>query len=407
MDSLRSSETLPVRTRRPRWLWLIPLAVVAGLLAWQKPWSGPARPAPAGAGMGPPAAPQAVGIAVVATGDMPVMLSGLGTVTPLAAVTVRSQLSGYLTAVTFREGQMVEKGDVLAQIDPRLYEAALAQYQGTLQRDQALLRNAQLDLARYQKLNTQDSISRQTVDTAQATVRQYEGTVKADQGQVDTQRANLDYTRITAPVAGRVGLRQVDAGNYVTAGDANGIVVLTQLQPISVVFTLPEDDLRAVMRQLRANATLTVAAFDRADATKLASGTLATVDNQVDVTTGTVKLRAVFDNADQALFPNQFVNTRLLVQTIPGATLLPAAAVQQGVNGPFVYRLQPGDTVSVQKVTLGATDGTSTIALSGVGPGDRVVVDGTDRLKDGAKVTVPPPAAPPATPSAIPSATGP
>ena len=390
MDNLRSLENPPVKPRRRLWPWVIPAVLIVGLVVWQKPWVGTTKPAATGTARGgPPGGPQAVGVAVVTTGDMPVVLTGLGTVTPLASVTVRSQLSGYLTAVTFREGQMVQKGDVLAQLDSRLYEAALTQYQGTLQRDQALLRNAQLDLTRYQKLNTQDSISRQTVDTGQATVRQYEGTVKADQGQVDTQRTNLDYTRIIAPVAGRVGLRQVDAGNYVTPGDSNGIVVLTQLQPISVLFTLPEDNLRAVMQQLRANATLAVTAFDRADATKLATGTLATVDNQVDVTTGTVKLRAVFDNADQALFPNQFVNTRLLVQTITGATLLPAAAVQQGVNGPFVYILKAADTVSVQTVKLGATDGTHTIALSGVTPGDRVVVDGTDRLKDGAKVTVP------------------
>ena len=323
---------------------------------------------------------------------MPVVLTGLGTVTSLATVTIRSQISGYLVSVAFREGQMVQKGDVLAQIDPRLYQGALTQYQGQLQRDQALLRNAQLDLARYQKLNTQDSISRQTVDTALSTVRQYEGTVKADQGLVDTQQTNLDYTRVTAPVSGRVGLRQVDAGNYVTPGDTNGIVVLTQLQPISVLFTLPEDNLRAVMQQLRSGAKLQVTIYDRADSTPLATGTLDTVDNQADTSTGTVKLRAVFDNADLALFPNQFVNTRLLVQTIGNAILLPSAAVQQGANGPFVYRIEPGNPgskVSVQAVKTGVGDGAHIVALSGVKEGDQVVVDGTDRLKDGAAVTVP------------------
>ena len=323
---------------------------------------------------------------------MPVTLTGLGTVTSLATVTVRSQISGYLVSIGFQEGQMVQKGDVLAQIDPRLYQAALTQYQGQLQRDQALLRNAQLDLVRYQKLNTQDSISRQTVDTAQSTVQQYVGTVKADEGLVDTQRTNLDYTRVTAPVAGRVGLRQVDAGNYVTPGDTNGIVVLTQLQPISVLFTLPEDNLRAVMQQLRGGAKLPVTIYDRADSTPLATGTLDTVDNQADTTTGTVKLRAVFDNADLALFPNQFVNTRLLVRTIGNALLLPSAAVQQGANGPFVYKLgpgNPGSKVSVQAVKTGDGDGNHIVALSGVSEGDQVVIDGTDRLKDGATVTVP------------------
>ena len=389
------------RKRRRLWPWAIPIAIIAALLIWQKPWlqlgskpTGATRPAAGGrpggpnAG-GPNAGAQAVGVATVGRGDMPVALNGLGTVTSLATVTIRSQISGYLVSVAFREGQIVQKGDLLAQIDPRLYQAALTQYQGQLQRDQALLRNAQLDLARYQKLNTQDSISRQTVDTAQSTVGQYEGMVKADQGLLDTQRTNLDYTRVTAPVGGRVGLRQVDAGNYVTPGDSNGIVVLTQLQPISVLFTLPEDNLRAVMAQLRTGAKLPVTISDRADSTALATGTLDTVDNQADVTTGTVKLRAVFDNADLALFPNQFVNTRLLVQTIKGALLLPNAAVQQGANGPFVYRLETGNKVSVQAVKTGVGDGTNIVALSGVNEGDRVVVDGTDRLKDGATVTVP------------------
>jgi multidrug efflux system membrane fusion protein len=320
---------------------------------------------------------------------MPITLSGLGTVTPLASVTVRSQLSGYLTSVAFREGQMVHKGDVLATIDPRLYQAALVQYQGQLQRDQALLRNAQIDLARYQKLTTQDSISRQTTDTAASTVHQYEGTVKSDQGLVDTQQVNLDYSRITAPVDGRVGLRQVDVGNYVTASDTNGIVVLTQLQPISVLFTLPEASLPALTRRLRTGAKLTVTAMDRTNQTALATGTLDAVDNQVDTTTGTVKLRALFANDDDGLFPNQFVNALLLVDTIRGAPLLPVAAVQQGNTGPFVYRLGADNKVAVQAIQTGAGDGTSVVVSSGLKAGDKVVVDGADRLKDGAAVVVP------------------
>ena len=386
--SVERQSAIAARKRRRLWPWAIAVALAAALLAWQKPWSHLGAPAPRPGPGGPPGS-QAVSVATVGLGDMPVMLNGLGTVTSLATVTVRSQISGYLVAVAFREGQMVQKGDLLAQIDPRLYQAALTQYEGQLQRDQALLRNAQLDLARYQKLNTQDSISRQTVDTAQSTVRQYEGTVKADEGLVDTQRTNLDYTRVTAPVGGRVGLRQVDAGNYVTPSDTNGIVVLTQLQPISVLFTLPEDNLRSVMQQVRAGAALPVTIYDRADSELLATGRLDTVDNQADTSTGTVKLRAVFDNADLGLFPNQFVSTRLLVQTIKGAVLLPSAAVQQGVNGPFVYRLEPGNKVSVQAVKTGVGDGTAVVALSGVKQGDQVVVDGADRLKDGATVTVP------------------
>ena len=375
------------------WPWCLGAAVIIGILLVWHPWN--ARQTTVGGPGGPPggpgAGPQAIAVATVAVGDLPITLSGLGTVTPLASVTVRSQLSGYLTAVAFREGQMVHKGDVLGTIDPRLYQAALVQYQGQLQRDQALLRNAQLDLARYQKLTTQDSISRQTTDTAASTVRQYEGTVKYDQGLVDTQQTNLDYCRIIAPVDGRVGLRQVDAGNYVTAADTNGIVVLTRVQPISVLFTLPEDSMSAVLRRLRGGAKLPVTVMDRANQTALASGTLDTVDNQVDTTTGTVKLRALFDNADEALFSNQFVNVTLLVDTVRGAVLLPSAAVQQGGTGPFVYRVGAENKAAVQAIRVGASVGSHVLVLSGVAAGDRVVVDGADRLKDGATVTIPAP----------------
>jgi multidrug efflux system membrane fusion protein len=342
-------------------------ALLTALLAWQHPWSsqqagGGGMPGPGGPNDGP----NAVSVTTIANGDMPETVSGLGTVTPLASIIVRSQLSGYLTAVAFREGQMVHKGDVLATIDPRLYQAALVQYREQLQRDQALLHNAQLDLARYQKLTTQDSISRQTTDTAASTVRQYEGTVKYDQGLVDTQQVNLDYCRITAPADGRLGLRQVDAGNYVTPSDTNGIVMLTQLQPISVLFTLPETNLPAVMRRLQAGAKLPVTAMDRANQTALANGVLDAVDNQVETTTGTVNLRALFPNDDSGLFPNQFVNALLLVDTVRSAPLVPVAAIQTGDG-----------------------DGSHVIVSSGLKTGDRVIVDGADRLKDGATVTVP------------------
>ncbi|MFH6786195.1 MULTISPECIES: MdtA/MuxA family multidrug efflux RND transporter periplasmic adaptor subunit [Methylobacterium] len=331
--------------------------------------------------------PQAVGVATVQKGDMPVVLSGLGTVTPLATVTIRSQVSGYLTQVGFREGQTVKAGDFLAQIDVRPYEALLAQYQGQLLRDQALLQNARLDLARYQTLNRQDSISKQNVDTQAATVKQYEGVVASDQAQIDQQKLNISYGRITSPVEGRVGLRQIDQGNYVTAA-STGIVVVTQLHPISVLFTLPETVLSRVMDRLRAGATLPVRVFDRSDTTEIARGSLDTVDNQIDVTTGTVKLRALFPNKDDRLFPNQFVNARLDVDTVRDAALVPAAAVLRGTPGTYVYLLTGEDKVAVRPIEIGESDGVRTVVTKGLSVGDRVVVDGTDRLKDGAAVRV-------------------
>lgn len=330
---------------------------------------------------------QAVGVAPVVTGDMPVVLQGLGTVTPLATVSVRSQINGYLTKIGFREGQMVKEGDFLAQIDPRPYEALLAQYQGQLARDQALLQNSKLDLQRYQTLNRQDSISKQNVDTQAALVKQNEGTVAADQALVDQQKLNLTYARIVSPVEGRVGLRQVDLGNYITAGSTN-IVVVTQLHPISVVFTLPEDDVARVMRRVREGAKLTVRAYDRSDQHEIATGTLDTVDNQIDTTTGTVKLRAMFENGDESLFPNQFVNARLTVETIRNAPLVPNAAILRGTPGTYVYLMDGDDKVTVRPIKTGETDGLNTVVVSGLNSGDRVVTDGTDRLRDGAPVRV-------------------
>ena len=319
-------------------------------------------------------------------GAMPVVLNALGTVTPLATVTVRTQISGQLMQLGFTEGQEVAKGDFLAEIDPRPYQAALDSAQGQLLRDQAQLENAKRDLARYTKLVAERSIAEQQRDTQEALVKQLIGTVAADQAQVETAKLNLVYCHITAPVAGRVGLRQVDAGNYVQVSDPNGIVVITQIKPISVIFTLPEDDLDAVAKRVAAGAKLEVAAYDRSDTTKLATGTLTTFDNQIDTSTGTFKLRAQFDNANEALFPNQFVNVRLLVDTMEGATIIPGAAVLRGAPGTYVYVIKPGDTVAVQKVTLGPSNGDNVAITQGLTPGEQVVTDGADKLREGAKI---------------------
>jgi multidrug efflux system membrane fusion protein len=367
------------------WLLLLLLAI-AGLVAWVVLRAGH-QTAPTGRFQ--TSGPTPVGTAKVTTGDMPIVLSGLGTVTPLATVTVKTQINGQLTEVAFQEGQTVTKGDFLAQIDPRPYQVALEQAQGQLAKDQAALKNAEIDLARYRTLVAQNSIARQTADTQAALVEQDRGTVQADIAQVDTQKLNLTYCRITAPVGGRAGLRQVDAGNYVQTSDANGIVVITELQPISVIFTLPEDNLPAVLRRVHAGATLATTAFDRSGATRLDSGTLQTIDNQIDTSTGTVKLRALFNNPELILFPNQFVNIQLLVDTLHDASIVPNAAIQRGAPGTFVYLVKPDDTVTAQKVTLGPNDDQHTAVTEGLQPGDIVVIDGADRLKDGAKVRLP------------------
>lgn len=389
---------LPAKRRFRPIRWLVLLVLLAGAAAIGQRWyeartqkgaetAATHRGGGRGGRRGGADMPQAVGIASVGTGDMPVVLQGLGTVTPLATVTVKSQISGYLNAVKFREGQAVKAGDELAQVDPRPYEALLAQYQGTLARDQALLQNSKLDLARFQRLSQQDSISKQNVDTQGALVRQNEGTVAADQALVDQQRLNITYTHIVTPVDGRVGLRQVDQGNYISAG-STAIVVVTQLHPISVIFTLPEDDVARVMRRVRAGAALQVRAYDRGDAHEIAVGRLDTVDNQIDTTTGTVKLRALFDNGDEELFPNQFVNAKLTVDTVRGAALVPNAAILQGTPGTYVYLMDGDGKVAVRPIKTGETDGTRTVVTAGLAPGDRVVTDGTDRLKDGAEVRV-------------------
>jgi multidrug efflux system membrane fusion protein len=337
-----------------------------------------------------------VGIAKAVAGDIDVTLNALGTVTPLATVTVKPQVGGQLVKINFTEGEPVSAGQVLAEIDPKPYQAALDQANGQLARDEAQLANAEVDLKRYQTLAAQNSIAAQQVDTQAALVRQLQGVIKADQANVESAEINLNYATIRSPITGRVGLRQVDIGNLVTAGQATGIAVVTQLQPISVVYTVPEDVIGDIMARVRQGAKLPSDAYDRAQSKKLASGTLATIDNQIDTTTGTVKLRAMFDNPHGELFPNQFVNIKLLVNTLHDQTVVPAAAIQRGASGAFVFVVNADHTVSMRTVTLGQTQDDRVAIASGVKPGDTVVVDGADRLRDGARVVLPgerPPAA--------------
>lgn len=329
-----------------------------------------------------------VSAAAVTKGNFDVVLTGLGTATPRNVVTVRSRVDGQLIKVYFREGQVVKSGALLAEIDPRPFEVQLAQASGQFARDQALLKNAQRDLERYNTLYAQDSISKQQRDTQESLVHQYQGAVESDQSQVDNAKLQLSYCRIVSPIDGRVGLRQVDPGNMVRAADASGIVVVTQLQPITVLFTLPEDKLPSVMKRMRSGETVTVEAYDRDQKVKLASGKLVAVDNQIDTTTGTVKLKAEFPNQDLALFPNQFVNVRLLVDVLRDATLVPSAAIQRGTQGTFVFVVKDDQSVSLRTVSAGAVQGEQTAVADGVAPGEQVVVDGVDKLRDGAKVQV-------------------
>ena len=330
----------------------------------------PPMSAAGGPGRGMQNGPVAVSVATAASGDIQLRIPALGTVTPLATVTVRTQISGIMQKILFTEGQTVHQGDSLAQIDPRPYEAALQQMQGNLQRDQALLADAKLDLKRYEGLVKEDSIAEQQLDTQKALVDQYIGTVESDEGQLKTAQVNLIYTHIIAPVTGRVGLRQVDQGNYVTPGDANGIVVINQLQPITVIFPIPEDNVPALMRRLHGGGPMTVEAYDRTNSAKLADGKLLTVDNQIDVTTGTVKLRAQFENADGLLFPNQFVNIQLLQELLQNQIIIPNSAVRRGApNGvvsTFVYVVNPDRTVTVRAVTLGVVDGERVAVTQGL-----------------------------------------
>ncbi|MEP7061840.1 MAG: MdtA/MuxA family multidrug efflux RND transporter periplasmic adaptor subunit [Betaproteobacteria bacterium] len=382
----------PGATERRRGVgWLIAivvvLAVIAGAYAiWHARAPAPGVTPATGRRGDPNAKPAPVAVATAKTADFNVYLNALGTVTPRATVTVRSRVDGQLLRVLFREGETVKAGQLLAEIDPRLFEVQVAQANGQLAKDRALLANANVDLVRYKTLLAQDSIASQQVDTQASLVHQYEASIASDQAQVDSAKLSLSYARITAPIAGRLGLRQVDVGNMVHASDANGLVVITEVQPIDVVYALPETNLPQVLRQLNAAQPMVVDALSRDQSRKLATGKVLSVDNQIDTTTGTVKLKAGFPNADSSLFPNQFVNVRMLVDTLRGATVVPSAAIQRGTQGNFVYVVGADNVVAVRVVTPGPVDGETTVIAKGIAPGDVVVVDGTDRLREGQAV---------------------
>lgn len=396
-------KTKPSRRR----LWLS-LAVVLALgvttyFLWPKVTAAKSASASSpGVAKGPAAIP--VVTATSRTGDIGVYYSGLGAVTPLATVTIKTRVDGQLMSVRYREGDTVQKNDLLVEIDDAPYRAALTQAEGQLARDQATLDNARIDLARYQLLLKQDAIPEQQLATQQATVHQAEGTVKLDLGQIDSARVNVAYCRIAAPITGRIGLRLVDPGNVVHASDANGLVVITQMDPISVIFTISEDQLQVVLAKMAAGQTLQVDAYDRGDNTKIAQGSLTTLDNQIDPATGTIKLRATFGNAKGTLFPNQFVNARLLVQEKRGVTLAPNAAIQRNSQATYVYVVKADSTVTVRPITLGTTEGGESEVASGLAPGEVLVTTGVDKLQEGSKVTAQAAAKSAASPPAVPPA---
>jgi multidrug efflux system membrane fusion protein len=373
-----------------RTLWIGGTVVALILLVFALQYLNSGQPKRGGGGFGGSGGgPTPVGIAKVGQGAMPISLNALGTVTPLATVTVRPQVSGQLLKFDFTEGQTVKAGDVLAEIDPSTFKAALDQAKGALARDRASLANAIVDVKRYRDLWAAKAISQQQVATQEALVKQDEGVVAADEGNVKVAQINLDYCRIVSPVAGRAGIRQLDVGNLVQAGQSTGIVVVTQVQPMSVLFSIPEDNIDRILARMNGGAQLAVAAFDRTQARQIASGTLTAVDSTIDTTTGTVKLRAIFDNKDNALFPNQFVNVHLLIDTLQNQTLVPVPAIQRGTQGTFVYVVNADKTVNMRTIKTGTTDGTNTVVTGGLRAGDTIVVDGADRLKDGAQITLP------------------
>jgi multidrug efflux system membrane fusion protein len=370
--------------------WIAALLFVGISAFWfySKQADAPAQSGVSKHGSGGDGKPLPVQAAMAKSGDIDVSINALGTVTAHTTATVKARVDGQLLRVPFREGQSVKQGDVLAEIDPRPFQVLFDQSKGQLIRDQALLENARLDLERYRGLLAKDSIAKQQVDAQEALVRQDEGIVKTDHAQVDSAQLNLDFTHITAPVSGILGLRQVDVGNMIHGSDANGLVVITQTQPIYVIFAIPADNISAVLAHLRSDEALPVDALDRDGKTKLATGKLLTVDNQIDVTTGTIKLKAEFANTDNKLFPNQFVNSRLRVETRHNAILIPVAAIQRGTQGTFIYVVGQDKAVSIRPVTLGPVSGDIVAIEKGLTAGEQVVTDGTDKLREGAKVEV-------------------
>src|SRR6202045_4139942 len=385
--------------RRHRWLWIVALAVVVGLGDWyfrgprtSTEAQGPAAPGGSGKGQGRQGGGAGgfvvpVVVATAQRGDLPVYYNGLGTVTAFNTVTVHSRVDGQITKINFQEGQFVHQGDDLVDIDSRPYQVQLEQAEGQLAKDQAQLRDVQVNYERFQLLYKEGVIPKQQVDTQGSQVGMFEGSIKGDQGAIDSAKLQIVYSHVTAPISGRIGLRLVDIGNIVHASDTNGLLVITQLQPIAVIFSLPQDQLPQVATKLRNGEQLVVDAYDRDDTTKIESGKLLTIDNQIDTTTGTYKLKSVFNNDRNLLFPNQFVNVHLLADVKKNLVIVPASAIQRGPQGTYVYVVQNANTVKIQTVTLAQT-AANTVGLSaGLNPGDVVVVDGQDKLQDGSKVS--------------------
>ena len=385
-NQVPQNQEVPKR-KKHLWVWLLVVAA-AGAAIWLIESRQTHAQAPGAAGRAGRAMVIPVAAAPAARGDMPVYLDGLGSVTPVYTVSIHTRVDGQLMNVYFKEGQFVNVGDVLLDIDPRPFQVMLEQAEGQMAHDQALLANANVDLARYKTLLAQDAIPEQQLATQGATVKQYEGAIKTDQGAIDNAKLQIVYCHVTAPIGGRVGLRLVDPGNIVHAADVNPLLVITQMQPITVVFTPPEDSLPPVLQKLHAGARLTVDAYNRDRSKKLSSGYLLTTDNQIDPTTGTLKLKAVFENREGALFPSQFVNIRLLVEVKRQQVVVPAVAIQRGAQGTFVYVVKPDSTADVRQVAVGVSEAGSTSIDRGIEVGENVVIDGADKLQPGTKVTI-------------------
>ncbi|HVO56993.1 MAG TPA: MdtA/MuxA family multidrug efflux RND transporter periplasmic adaptor subunit [Dongiaceae bacterium] len=394
-QSAKDTARLQPHSSSKAWVWVVVIALLGGGFWYYKSHSAkdgsanataPAGAAGKGAGRAAGGFSVPVVVATATKGDLPVYLNGLGTVTPLNTVTVRSRVDGQLINVAFKEGQFVREGELLAEIDPRPYQVQLEQAEGQLAKDQAQRKDAEVNFERYKLLYQEGVIPKQQLDTQGASVDQFDGAIKTDQGQIDNAKLQLTYSKITSPISGRVGLRLVDPGNIVHATDTNGLVIITQVQPIAVIFTLPQDQLPQVFEKIHKGQQLAVEAYDRDNTQKIASGKLLTIDNQIDTTTGTYKLKAVFNNEDNILFPNQFVNTHLLVDTKRNLSLVPLAALQRGPQGTYVYVVGADKTVKIRNVTVAQTTGGVIGISDGLQPGDIVVTDGQDKLQDGTKV---------------------